>query len=134
MAQGRWEGVQSDSEVWGSRLHGPEVGTLPMDACAMRPTARENLEALYLMGVRMFAPVDDVDLYVLVLYYDASLDEDVNRPLTHNGRIVFFRDFELADQVLQLGDEQFRKYLKAPTELEIVYEPLKMLALVEHGD
>ncbi|MDQ2931870.1 MAG: hypothetical protein M3Y05_13795 [Gemmatimonadota bacterium] len=88
---------------------------------------------MYLVGVRVALPPNEVDLYALVLYSEAERDHH-NRPLTFNGKIVFFRDIAHATQVLALGDAGFRKHATAPSELSSLYEPLKALALVEHGD
>lgn len=83
----------------------------------------DDIEALYLVGVRVALPPNELDLYALVLYYEADRDHK-NRPLTLNGKIVFFRDVAHATLVLALGDAGFRKHAKAPLEPSTLYEPL----------
>lgn len=92
-----------------------------------------DMEELYLIGIRTVAPPYDVDLYAIVLYYETTRNQK-NRPLTSGGRIVLFRDVALANRVLALGDVAFTKYFAAPQEIAVTYEPLKALALVENAE
>jgi hypothetical protein len=96
-------------------------------------TPRDDIEELLLIGVRTRALEGEVDYYALVLYYEAARS-DHNRPLTHNRRIVFFREVNLADRVLELGDDAFRRYAVAPSIPSIVYEPLRALALLDNAE
>lgn len=95
--------------------------------------AEDNFEEVFLVGIRLGPNSLEGDLYSLVLYYEAARG-DRNRPLTSEGRIVFFRDIAHANRALKLGDAAFRKYGKAPAEVACVYDVPAVLARVQHED
>jgi hypothetical protein len=89
----------------------------------------ENVERVYLVGFRVQADNPGPELYSLVLYYEAARG-DKNRPLTVNGRIVFFRDPRDATKVLLMGDPAFRKYREVPPVVDYVYDVRDVVDLV----
>jgi len=94
--------------------------------------ARENYEEIFLLGVRLQPGPQPADLYALVLYYEVARG-DANRPLTSDGRIVFFRAIAQATAILQLGDAAFRKYGKAPGEVAYCYDLPEVLSRIATG-
>ncbi len=95
--------------------------------------AEQNLEQLYLIGFRLTSPPQERILYTLVLYYESARN-DQNRPLTHDGRIVFFTKPETAEFALSLGDTTFRKYGHAPRKISTIYDIPMVVQLVQSGD
>ena len=92
----------------------------------------ENFERVYLVGVRLTPGSHEPDVYTLVLYNEVAR-QDANRPLTHDGRIVFFERLRDADRALALGDIAFRKYAAAPNDVAIVYDVPTVIELVDRG-
>ncbi len=92
-----------------------------------------NIERVYLIGVRLGATSERADLYSLVLYYEVAKN-DRNRPLTHDGRIVFFPEPKLANKVLQMGDAAFRKYSPISDSVDAVYDVSEVIRLIEIED
>ena len=95
--------------------------------------ANPNLEQVYLVGVRLLEGSATPDYFSLVLYYEAARN-DGNRPLVHQGKIVFFKHAGAADRVLRLGDVAFRKYAPFKGELSIKYDVPEVLRLIRDGD
>jgi hypothetical protein len=93
----------------------------------------DNLERVYLVGVRLAPGSHEPDVYTLVLYNEVAR-QDANRPLTHDGRIVFFKRLREAGRAMALGDIAFRKYSAAPNDVAIVYDVPSVIQLVERGD
>jgi hypothetical protein len=92
--------------------------------------ADENYEEVFLVGFRLQPGPHEADLYALVLYYEPARGNK-NRPLTENGRILFFRDVERADAILARGDAAFRKYRRAPVDVAYAYDLPTVLAELE---
>lgn len=95
--------------------------------------AKDNLEQVYLVGVRLRSDSDEPDLYTLVLYNEVARD-DSNRPLTQDGRILFFRSPLEANRALALGDSAFRKYKPIGSNVTYIYDLPKVLDLVSGAD
>jgi hypothetical protein len=93
----------------------------------------QNVEDVYLVGIRTMPNSEAPNLYALVLYNEVARN-DANRPLTANGRIVLSRSSEAAAESLALGDTAFRKYLPFQGELAYVYDLPKVLDLVANAD
>lgn len=92
--------------------------------------SESNIERVYLVGLRLDPMSADPDLYSLVLYYEVARN-DKNRPLTNEGRIVFFPDPRFANDVLQMGDPAFRKYNPVQGSVDAVYDVPEVIRLVE---
>jgi hypothetical protein len=91
--------------------------------------SEDNFENVFLVGVKVEPGAHQIDLYALVLYNEVAR-ADRNRPLTSNGRILFFRDAGHADQVLGMGDVAFRKYRPFGAPVAYVYDVPRVLAIV----
>jgi hypothetical protein len=94
--------------------------------------SHENIERIYLVGFQIGSEPSETVTYTLMLYYEVARN-DQNRPLTHDGRIVFFQRPNQANEALSLGDAAFRKYGKAPAEISAVYDVHEALQLVRTG-
>jgi hypothetical protein len=95
--------------------------------------SENNFEMVYLVGVKLWPDSHQPDLYTLVLYNEVARNDE-NRPLTHDGQILFFRTPRDANRALSLGDAAFRKYNPIGEELAYVYDIPKVLALVAGAD
>jgi hypothetical protein len=89
-----------------------------------------NFERVYLVGIKLQHGAHQADLYTLVLYNEVARN-DQNRPLTRDGRIVFFRSVEQLNDVLDLGDLPFRKYKPLKPEISYVYDLPRVLHIIE---
>jgi hypothetical protein len=95
--------------------------------------SEDNLERIYIVGVRLWPGSHEPDAYTLVLYNEVAR-RDGNRPLTHDGRIVFFKRLPDAGRALALGDRAFRKYSDPPRDVAIVYDVSRVIRLVDEAD
>jgi hypothetical protein len=72
-------------------------------------------------------------MYAIVLYNEVARNEQ-NRPLTHDGKIVFFKEVSQAQQVLALGDRAFRKYRVAKHDIAATYDVVRVMDLIVGGE
>ena len=93
----------------------------------------DNFEQIYIVGVRIYPDNVDANLYALVLYNEVARGDD-NRPLTSDGRIVFFADPKDARRALALGDSAFRKYERPPDSVAVVYDLAAVTTLIRGGE
>lgn len=70
----------------------------------------EPVEGLYVVGFRLDPSSEGPQFYTLI-----ALEGENERPLTANGRVVFFTELRHARRALSLGDSEFRR-LKSPSE------------------
>src|SRR6476646_1438523 len=91
--------------------------------------AEDNFENVFLVGVKIGPGAHQSDVYALVLYNEVARN-DQNRPLTSNGRVLFFGEASRADQILAMGDAAFRKYRPFDASLACVYDVPGVLAIV----
>lgn len=94
--------------------------------------SEDNIEQVYLVGIKLQPGAHQADLYALVLYYEVAKN-DANRPLTHDGRLVLFRSPEQAPAILDLGDSAFRKYRPFRGTVAYIYDVPSILEVLEHG-
>jgi hypothetical protein len=91
----------------------------------------ENFEQVYLVGVKLQHGAHQADLYTLVLYNEVARN-DQNRPLVHDGHIVFFRCVDERNRALELGDVAFRKYKPLGDTVAYVYDVPRVLHIIEN--
>ena len=93
------------------------------------PYSDDNIEAVYLVGVRVMPHSEAADFHFLVLYYEVT-SNDENRPLLVDGDLAIFSRSADADRVLKLGDRTFRKYAPFHGEVAMIYDGGTVLAAI----
>jgi hypothetical protein len=87
-----------------------ESQTIPFPPKKLRP-------ALYLIGFRMDAASEGPQFYTLI-----GSEGESERPITRQGRILFFRAPRLAAKALAASDNGFQSLREVPHELEMLCE------------
>jgi hypothetical protein len=101
--------------------------------CAMSklpilPSPQQLPQELVLVGFRLDGEHDGPEFYTLL-----SVGGDNERPITANGRLLFFTHPELAAKALAL-DAELAKLGPPPTEVETFYDVAEALHLVNSQD
>ncbi|MFN8647613.1 MAG: hypothetical protein U0104_12665 [Gemmatimonadales bacterium] len=92
-----------------------------------------NFEQLQLIGIRVSPAALEPEYHALVLYHEVARN-DKNRPMTHEGRLIFFSKPTSANNALRLGDPAFRKYAPFAGEVSYVYDIPKVVDLILRGE
>ena len=95
--------------------------------------SEDNFEHVYVVGIRLWPDSHQADCFTLVLYNEVARN-DQNRPLTSEGRILFFRSIHHANAALRAGDKAFRKYEPIKIGVAYVYDIPKVLATVASAE
>ncbi len=89
----------------------------------------EPTEALYLVGFRINPASAEPEFYTLFV-----LESQNDRPLLHEGRILFFAATSDAPSALELSENDMARLAPAPIELEIICDVAQALHIANAQD
>ncbi len=87
------------------------------------------VEGLYLVGFRLDPEHEGPQFYTVF-----ALEGDNERPITRQGRVVFFTHASRSADALELADVSMRLLGPAPTELEMLCDVAQAMHLANAGD